>query len=440
MAEAKPAGAAAARKKVTIPMLMDKMKKGEPIVQLAVYDYETAIIADRVGIDILCVSDTGGMVLFGHESTTSVSFEEVMFMAQAVKRGSRYGLRMVDMPYMSFHLSAQQAVDNAAKYVSQGGAEVMKCEGNQHHAKYIEAIVRAGIPVQGHIGITPMRMPQLGGFFAQGKTAERAKELIDDAWAMVDAGCFSIMCEVTTSEVCEHLAATLEDLRRPRADHRERPLRLPRRRARAPLSRPGAHRVHEGRRARALQADDGRRQAQVAELRPYRGGRRARRAADRHRWRRRGADDRLPRALRRPLDPPGRGDLALHLPLHRHPRYLALPAPRQHRPDHRRGRHLRPGSLEDQPAVRERPRLARPGAARLGRRRLGLRLGLLGRGWPALLRADHGDPALCPAHRGRHQPGAADHRRDLRLTRQPAPRVYRSSHRRSRHRVRACWP
>src|SRR3982750_2475897 len=188
MAESKPAIAAegkpAARKKVTIPMLMEKMKKGEPIVQLAVYDYETAIIADRVGIDILCVSDTGGMVLFGHESTTSVSFEEVMFMAQAVKRGSKYGLRMVDMPYMSFHLSAQQAVDNAAKYVSQGGAEVMKCEGNQHHAKYIEAIVRAGIPVQGHIGITPMRMPQLGGFFAQGKTAERAKELFDDAWGM----------------------------------------------------------------------------------------------------------------------------------------------------------------------------------------------------------------------------------------------------------------
>ena len=209
MAEPKPAAQQPARKKVTIPALMEKMKKGEPIVQLAVYDYETAIVADRVGIDILCVSDTGGMVLFGHEDTTSVSFEEVMFMAQAVKRGSKYGLRMVDMPYMSFHLSPMQAVENAAKYVSQGGAEVMKCEGNRHHAKNIEAIIRAGIPVQGHIGITPMRMPQLGGFSAQGKTAERAKELVDDAWAMVDAGCFSIMCEVTTSEVCEHLAATL---------------------------------------------------------------------------------------------------------------------------------------------------------------------------------------------------------------------------------------
>lgn len=197
------------RKKVTIPALMEKKRKKEPIVQLAVYDYENAIIADRLGIDILCVSDTGGMVLFGHESTTSVSFEEVMFMAQAVNRGSQYGLRMVDMPYMSFHLSAQQAVDNAAQYVAKAGAEVMKCEGNQHHAKYIEAIIKAGIPVQGHIGICPMRMPQLGGFSAQGKTADRAKELIDDAMAFVDAGCFSIMTEVCTSEVSQYLAETL---------------------------------------------------------------------------------------------------------------------------------------------------------------------------------------------------------------------------------------
>jgi 3-methyl-2-oxobutanoate hydroxymethyltransferase len=149
------------------------------------------------------------MVLFGHETTTSVSFEEVMFMAQAVKRGSKYGLRMVDMPYMSFHLSEQQAVDNAAQYVAKAGAEVMKCEGNIHHARFIEAIVKAGIPVQGHIGICPMRMPQLGGFAAQGKTAERAKELVDDAMAFVQAGCFSIMTEVVTTEVSQYLAEKL---------------------------------------------------------------------------------------------------------------------------------------------------------------------------------------------------------------------------------------
>src|SRR2546428_10730235 len=109
MAEPKPVAQQPARKKVTIPALMEKMKKGEPIVQLAVYDYETAIVADRVGIDILCVSDTGGMVLFGHEDTFSVSFEEAMFMAQAVNRGSKYGLCLCGMAHMGFHLSPTHA-------------------------------------------------------------------------------------------------------------------------------------------------------------------------------------------------------------------------------------------------------------------------------------------------------------------------------------------
>jgi len=197
------------RKKVTITELNAKMNRGEQIVQMAIYDYRSAVIADRLGIDILCVSDTGGMILFGHPDTTSVSFDEVMMMAKAIDRGSKYGLRMVDMPYWSFHVSPEQAVENAGRFCHEARAEVMKCEGNQHHAKAIGAIVKAGIPVQGHIGITPMRMPQLGGFRAQGKTADRAKELVDDAWAMVDAGCFSIMCEVTTEEVCQYLTETL---------------------------------------------------------------------------------------------------------------------------------------------------------------------------------------------------------------------------------------
>jgi len=203
MAEEKP------RRKVTINQLRRKAREGEQIVQMAIYDYRSAVIADRLGIDILCVSDTGGMILFGHKSTVTVTFDEVMMMSKAIDRGSSYGLRMVDMPYWSFHVSAEQAVENAGRFVHEANAEVMKCEGNQYHARNIEAINRAGIPVQGHIGITPMRMPQLGGFFAQGKTAERAAELVDDAWAMVDAGCFSVMCEVTTQEVNEYLAQVL---------------------------------------------------------------------------------------------------------------------------------------------------------------------------------------------------------------------------------------
>src|SRR3984885_12679410 len=203
MADAPP------RRKVTINTLNSKMKKGEPITQLAAYDYRTAVVADRLGMDILCVSDTGGMILFGHKSTVTVSFDEVMMMSKAIDRGSKYGLRMVDMPYWSFHVSPEQAVANAGRFVHEANAEVMKCEGNKYHAKNIEAIVKAGIPVQGHIGICPMRMPQLGGFAAQGKTADRAKELVEDALAFVDAGCFSIMTEVVTSEVSQYLAETL---------------------------------------------------------------------------------------------------------------------------------------------------------------------------------------------------------------------------------------
>jgi 3-methyl-2-oxobutanoate hydroxymethyltransferase len=197
------------RRKVTIPRLVKKMREGDAITQMAVYDFRTAVVSDRLGMDILCVSDTGGMILFGHQSTVTVSFDEVMMMAKAVDRGSQYGLRMVDMPYWSFHVSPEQAVENAGRFVHEANAEVMKCEGNQHHARNIEAIVKAGIPVQGHIGITPMRMPQLGGFVAQGKTADQAKQMVDDANAFVEAGCFSILCEVTTHEVCQYLAETL---------------------------------------------------------------------------------------------------------------------------------------------------------------------------------------------------------------------------------------
>jgi len=197
------------RKRVTIRTLQKKMENKEQIVQMAIYDYRSAVIADRQDIDILCVSDTGGMILFGHKSTVTVTFDEVMMMAKAIDRGSQYGMRMVDMPYWSFHVSPEQAVANAGRFVHEANAEVMKCEGNIHHARNIEAIVKAGIPVQGHIGITPMRMPQLGGFFAQGKTADRAKELVEDAQAFVDAGCFSILCEVTSEEVCQYLAETL---------------------------------------------------------------------------------------------------------------------------------------------------------------------------------------------------------------------------------------
>ena len=137
---------AAKRKKVTVNTLMAKKRKGEPITQLAAYDYRTAVVPDRLGMDILCVSDTGGMILFGHQSTVKVSFEEVMMMSKAIDRGSKYGMRMVDMPYWSFHVSKEQAIENAGRFVHEANAEVMKCEGNRHHAPNIEAIVKPEFP------------------------------------------------------------------------------------------------------------------------------------------------------------------------------------------------------------------------------------------------------------------------------------------------------
>jgi 3-methyl-2-oxobutanoate hydroxymethyltransferase len=197
------------RKKVTTRTLAKKMAEGEQIVEMAIYDYRSAVIADREDIDILCVSDTGGMILFGHQSTVTVSFDEVMMMAKAIDRGSQYGMRMVDMPYWSYHVSPEQAVENAGRFVHEANSEVMKCEGNVEHARNIEAIVKAGIPVQGHVGVCPMRLAQMGGFFLQGKTAESAMSVIEDAHAFVDAGCFSILCEVTAQEVTQYLAETL---------------------------------------------------------------------------------------------------------------------------------------------------------------------------------------------------------------------------------------
>ena len=138
------------RRRVTTRTLAKKVADDEQIVQMAIYEYRSAVIADRLEIDILCVSDTGGMILFGHKSTVTVSFDEVMMMAKAIDRGSQFGMRMVDMPYWSFHVSPEQAVENAGRFVHEANAEVMKCEGNQYHARNTEAIVKAGIAISYH--------------------------------------------------------------------------------------------------------------------------------------------------------------------------------------------------------------------------------------------------------------------------------------------------
>ncbi|MCY0879333.1 MAG: 3-methyl-2-oxobutanoate hydroxymethyltransferase [Firmicutes bacterium] len=198
------------RKKVTIPKLYEKKKNHEPIVMCGINDYPTARAADLVGgLDIASVGDSGAMVHFGRDTTIDVPFVEELIMVQAVRRGTKYAMVLADMPYMTYQVSKEEAIRNAGRFVAEGGAEVMKCEGDRYTAENIAAIVRAGIPVMGHIGMTPMTASKFGGFLPQGITAKRALELVDDARAMEDAGCFALLLEWCAAELGAYLSKTL---------------------------------------------------------------------------------------------------------------------------------------------------------------------------------------------------------------------------------------
>ncbi len=197
------------RKKVTIDYLNKKKAKGEVIVQIAVYDFAAAVNAEMAGVEIMCVSDTGASILFGYPSNNQVTMEQVIMMCDSVRRATDYGMLMADMPYMSYHVSPEQAVESAARIVAEAGMEVMKCEVWPEIAKNVAAIVNAGIQVQAHVGITPMRLVAMGGHYrTQGRTLESAKRVVEDTRMMVDAGCFSILCEGVSEEVAQYLAET----------------------------------------------------------------------------------------------------------------------------------------------------------------------------------------------------------------------------------------
>ncbi|ART67330.1 hypothetical protein BTO20_00805 [Mycobacterium dioxanotrophicus] len=196
-------------RKVTLPAIAGKKAAREQIIQFAVSNYRQARVADRVGADIVVATDAVAMTELGRPNGLTLDLAEMKLFGEAVARGTTTALTMVTMPYWSYHSSIEKAVENAGWLIQNTGVEALECEGNVHHAPAIAAIVKAGIPVQAHIGLTSMRIPQIGGLRAQGKTVDRAKEIIDDAWAMVDAGCFSVLCEITTEELTQHLAEIL---------------------------------------------------------------------------------------------------------------------------------------------------------------------------------------------------------------------------------------
>jgi len=191
------------RKKVTILSLKSKKEKGEPITMLTAYDYPTGLLVDQAGIDIILVGDSLAMVVLGQENTVAVTMDEMLHHCKAVARGAKHPLLVGDMPFMSYQVDVKEAVRNAGRFLKEGGMDVIKLEGGRGMAPTAEAIVDAGIPVMGHIGLTPQTISKLGGYRVQGKDVATAKALIDDGLALEDAGAFSLILEAIPGPVAK---------------------------------------------------------------------------------------------------------------------------------------------------------------------------------------------------------------------------------------------
>jgi 3-methyl-2-oxobutanoate hydroxymethyltransferase len=189
-------------KRVTVPEIMAAKGKRK-LTELTAYDYPTALWADKSGVDMLLVGDSLAMVVLGQEDTLSVGMPEMLHHTLAVSRGAKRAMIIGDMPFMSYQGSVEQALLNAGRFMKEARANAVKLEGGARVVPQIRAMVEAGIPVQGHLGLTPQSAAQFGGFKVQGKTAEAAKVLIDDARALAEAGCFSIVLEAIPSSIAE---------------------------------------------------------------------------------------------------------------------------------------------------------------------------------------------------------------------------------------------
>jgi len=197
----------ASRRKVTVRTIQAKKDRGEAITMLTAYDYPTARAVDEAGIDMILVGDSLAMVVLGHDNTLAVTMDEMLHHCRAVRRGSSSALLVGDMPFMSYQADVGQAVRNAGRFLKESGMDAVKLEGGRTVAATVRAIVEAGIPVQGHVGLTPQSVNVLGGWRVQGKTAAAAVKLLDDALALEGAGCFSIVVE----SVPRRLGAWLTD-------------------------------------------------------------------------------------------------------------------------------------------------------------------------------------------------------------------------------------
>jgi len=197
------------RHKVTVRTIQARRDKGEPITMLTAYDFPSARLVDEAGVDMILVGDSLAMVVLGHENTLSVTLDEMLHHARAVRRGARFALLVGDLPFMTYQVGEEQALRSAGRYVQEAGMDAVKIEGGRIMAATARRIVGAGIPVQGHIGLTPQSVNTLGGWRVQGKTARAALDLMDDALALEDAGVFSIVLESVPEPVAQAITDRL---------------------------------------------------------------------------------------------------------------------------------------------------------------------------------------------------------------------------------------
>jgi len=187
--------------RVSVTQVKEMKQKGELIPMLTAYDYSIARIIDEAGIPLILVGDSLGMVVLGYDSTIPVTMDDMIHHTKAVVRGTRHALVIGDMPFMTYHVSIEEALRNAARFIQEAGAQAVKLEGGENMAATIKRIVSCGIPVMGHIGLTPQSIHQLGGFKVVGKTAEAAAQLLRDAQALDEAGVFSIVLESVPAQI-----------------------------------------------------------------------------------------------------------------------------------------------------------------------------------------------------------------------------------------------
>lgn len=199
------------RKKLTLPGFFKKASEGKPITWLTCYDYPTAYFQEQAGVDMILVGDSLGMTMLGYDSTLPVTMEDMIRHASAVRRGAPNTWVVGDMPYMTYQPSVETAIRNAGRFMAEAGCDCVKLEGGANMADRIRGIVDAGIPVIGHLGLTPQSVSSLGGFKLQGKSAETAKKIVDDAKALEEAGAYMILLELVPDRVCQLITERAND-------------------------------------------------------------------------------------------------------------------------------------------------------------------------------------------------------------------------------------